>query len=60
MQWEYKEVAYNDLTKGNGLSTEPGLNLLGKDGWELVGVSGDHPARYQSSFIFKRRVQPAT
>ena len=59
MKWEYKEVTYNDLQKGKDRSLiEPGLNLLGKDGWELVGVTGDNERRYHSYFIFKRPVQP--
>ena len=58
MQWEYKEVSFNDLGKGEaGRSLEPGLNKLGKDGWELVAVSGDHKDRYMSHFIFKRPVR---
>jgi hypothetical protein len=58
MQWEYKEVSFNDLGKEtNGLSLEPGLNKLGIDGWELVAVNGDSKDRYHSHFIFKRVVR---
>lgn len=45
--WEYK-VLYGKQLQGYGgaKSEEEGLNKLGADGWELVGVIGLEPYYY--------------
>jgi hypothetical protein len=49
VQWEYKLLTRN-LAK-EATPTEAELNSLGKEGWELVGVTTDAPFVY---FYFKR------
>ena len=46
-RWEYREIARDN----DALPTEPELNALDDDGWELVGVT---PAAGQVRYYFKR------
>jgi hypothetical protein len=48
-QWEYKQLVRN-LSKEEA-PTAAELNTLGKEGWELAGVTTDSPFAY---FYFKR------
>ncbi|MFT3893618.1 MAG: hypothetical protein QM730_18470 [Anaerolineales bacterium] len=48
-QWEYKQIV-RDLKKEQPLSEEE-LNALGKDGWEMSGISQHSNKSY---FYFKR------
>lgn len=49
MQWEYKQLSCNLAKEAAPTTAE--LNTLGKEGWELVGVTTDAPIAY---FYFKR------
>ena len=48
-QWEYKQLLRNLAKEEAPTATE--LNTLGKEGWELAGVTTDAPFVY---FYFKR------
>ena len=54
-KWEYKKISANEsggLFQRRALSEED-LNALGREGWELVAVSG-----YESpdTYLFKREL----
>ena len=46
-RWEYREL----LRDPSALPTEPELNALGDEGWELVGIA---PVEGRVGFYFKR------
>lgn len=48
-QWEYQQLVCN-LSKETAPTAEE-LNMMGKEGWELAGVTTDSPFIY---FYFKR------
>ena len=48
-RWEYKEVVRDLQTQG--LLTEPELNALGAEHWELAGVASE---KNRVHFYFKR------
>jgi hypothetical protein len=52
--WEYKVYAAPDLPSVQ--STERRLNAIGRDGWELVAVTGQSAPQY----VLKRRERSAT
>lgn len=52
-QWEYRTVQRNRLGSTRlGENIERQIQALGRDGWELVGVT------VEEGYIFKRRVVP--
>jgi len=50
--WEYKQLVRN-LSIENA-PTEDELNMLGKEGWELVSVVNDSPMTY----LYFKRMKP--
>jgi hypothetical protein len=49
-RWEYRVLSKDQLLQQGKQDLAAGLNSLGKQGWELVGIDG--------GYIFKRREAP--
>jgi hypothetical protein len=63
-QWEYKALSHDDIKasefKKTGVgSLEAGLNVLGKEGWELVAIepTSPGPVPRPALYVFKRQKQ---
>ena len=52
VKWEYKQIVRN-LENEKPLD-ETELNLLGKDGWEMIGIAQQSLMTY---FYFKRQIE---
>lgn len=51
-RWEYREIVR--VLPGERLLSEAELNVLGREGWELVGL---HATADSAHFYFKRQVE---
>ncbi|MFL5342442.1 MAG: DUF4177 domain-containing protein [Gemmataceae bacterium] len=59
MKWEYKSISFKD-SGGFGTTSSPAeveakMNMLGKDGWELVATLSAATGASGNLLIFKRQ-----